>query len=82
MTERRNWFGSAEVTRIPTQEPPNDTEDLVRLVTLTREEEGWTQARLAEAAGVPEIEVARFEALQVVPAKPLAMRFLEAMGRV
>lgn len=82
MTERRNWFGSADGTRMPTQEPPNDTEDLVRLVTLTRQEEGWTQSRLAEAAGVAEADVARFEALRIVPAEPLAMRFLTAMGRV
>jgi ribosome-binding protein aMBF1 (putative translation factor) len=79
VNERRHWFGSADVT--PAQEPPNDTEDLVRLVALTRQEEGWSQSRLAEAAGVPEAEVARFEALQIVPAKPLAMRFLTAMGR-
>jgi ribosome-binding protein aMBF1 (putative translation factor) len=82
VTERREWFGSADVTRMPTREHPNDSEDLVRLVTLTRQEEGWTQARLAEAAGTTEAEVARFEALQTVPAEPLAMRFLEVMGRV
>jgi ribosome-binding protein aMBF1 (putative translation factor) len=62
-------------------EHPHDTEDLVRLVTITRQEEGWTQAQLAEAAGVQEPVVTSFEALKIVPAEPLAMRFLAAMGR-
>lgn len=63
-------------------EHPHDTEDLVRLVTLIRTEQGWTTARLAEAAGVPEEDVTNFEAQKIVPAKPLAMRFLEALGSV
>ncbi|HEX6357640.1 helix-turn-helix transcriptional regulator [Actinophytocola sp.] len=63
-------------------EHPHDTEDLVRLVSLTRQEQGWTQAQLATAAGVQEPVVASFEALEISPAQPLAMRFLEAMGRV
>ncbi|MER6990285.1 helix-turn-helix transcriptional regulator [Saccharopolyspora hirsuta] len=63
-------------------EHPHDTEDLVRLVSLIRVEQGWTQAKLAEAAGVPEAEIARFEAAEIVPAKPMAMRLLEALGRV
>ncbi|TDD43574.1 helix-turn-helix domain-containing protein [Saccharopolyspora elongata] len=63
-------------------EHPHDTEDLVRLVRVVRQEQGWTPAKLAEAAGVPEGEVARFEVEEIVPAEPLAMRFLAAMGRV
>lgn len=63
-------------------EHPHDTEDLVRLVTLIRTEQGWTQTRLADAAGVPESEIARFEAAEIVPAKPMAMRLLEGMGRI
>jgi ribosome-binding protein aMBF1 (putative translation factor) len=61
------------------QEHPHDTEDLVRLVTITRHERGWTEEQLAAAAGVPVDEVRRFEAEQVVPAEPLAMRFIAAM---
>lgn len=60
-------------------EHPHDTEDLTRLVWITRGERGLTEAQLAAAAGVSEIEVRRFEAGQIVPAEPLAMRFLEAM---
>ncbi|MER7011815.1 helix-turn-helix transcriptional regulator [Saccharopolyspora sp. NPDC000359] len=63
-------------------EHPHDTEDLVRLITLLRTEQGWTQAQLAAAAEVPASEVARFEAAQIVPAKPMALRLLEALGRV
>jgi DNA-binding XRE family transcriptional regulator len=66
----------------PETEHPHDTEDLVRLVSIVRQEQSWTQAQLAEAAGVRESDVARFEAEQIVPAKPLAIRFLEAMGKV
>lgn len=64
------------------QEHPHDTEDLVRLVSITRQELGWDQAKLAAAAGIPESDVASFEAQQIVPAKPLALRFLEVMGVV
>ncbi|RRO15135.1 hypothetical protein EIL87_17895 [Saccharopolyspora rhizosphaerae] len=64
------------------QEHPHDTEDLVRLVLLTRQELGWNHAELAASAQVSESDVARFEAQQVVPAKPLALRFLQAMGVV
>jgi ribosome-binding protein aMBF1 (putative translation factor) len=64
------------------QEHPHDTEDLVRLVLLTRQELGWDQAKLAASAGISESDVARFEAQEIVPAKPLALRFLEVMGVV
>ncbi|MDI2032081.1 hypothetical protein QFW96_25895 [Saccharopolyspora sp. TS4A08] len=64
------------------REHPHDTEDLVRLVLLTRQELGWDHARLAASAGIAESDVARFEAHQIVPAKPLALRFLEVMGVV
>lgn len=64
------------------REHPHDTEDLVRLVSITRQELGWDQAKLAASAGIPESDVANFEAQQIVPAKPLALRFLEAMGVV
>lgn len=60
-------------------EHPHDTEDLTRLVWITRGERGLTEAQLAEAAGVTEDVVRAFEAGQIVPAEPLAMRFIEAM---
>jgi ribosome-binding protein aMBF1 (putative translation factor) len=49
------------------------------LVQVTRQERGMTEAQLAEAAGVSESDVRRFEAAEIVPAKPLAMRFIEVM---
>jgi transcriptional regulator with XRE-family HTH domain len=82
MTGRSDWFSSAQVVTEPAAEHPHDTEDFVRLVLLMRQEKGWTQAGLAEAAGVSESDVARFEAGEVVPAKPSAIRYLEALGAV
>lgn len=60
-------------------EHPHDTEDLVRLVTLTRHERGLTEAELARVAGVSEDEVRQFEAEEIIPAEPLATRFIDAM---
>jgi ribosome-binding protein aMBF1 (putative translation factor) len=94
MTGRSDWFSSAGVVSEPAAEHPHDaehahytehphdTEDLIRLVLVIRQDKGWTQAALAEAAGVPESDVARFEAGEVVPAKPSAIRYLEALGVV
>jgi ribosome-binding protein aMBF1 (putative translation factor) len=73
---RGDWVESA---RVVGQEHPHDTEDLVRLVTITRHERGMTEEQLAAAAGVSADDVRRFEAAQIVPAEPLAMRFIEAM---
>lgn len=61
-------------------EHPHDTEALVPMVRVVRQEQDWTSAELAEAAEVPATEVARFEAQEIVPAKPLAMRFLATDG--
>jgi ribosome-binding protein aMBF1 (putative translation factor) len=72
---RSDWVESARVVG----EHPHDTEDLVRLVTITRQERGLSEEQLAAAAGVSVDEVRRFEAEQIVPAEPLAMRFIEAM---
>ncbi|KAA2251205.1 helix-turn-helix transcriptional regulator [Solihabitans fulvus] len=79
MSERREWFGSPRLVTEAKAEHPHDTEDLVRLVRVTRQERDWTQTRLAEAVGVPEAELVRFEAGETVPAEPLAMRLIEAM---
>lgn len=81
MSGNDNWFESARVVNGgPATEHPHDTEDLVRLVRLTRRERGLTEAQLAAAAGVPEAQVRRFEAAVIVPAEPLAMRLIEAMA--
>ena len=75
-----DWSESARVVAgEPKAEHPHDTEDLVRLVMFTRHERGLTEVQLAQAAGVSEIEVRRFEAEEIVPAEPLAMRFIDAM---
>jgi len=81
MSGHDNWFDSARVVTDEPAEHPHDTEDLVRLVRITRAERGLTEAQLAAAAGVPESVVRRFEAAEIVPAQPLAMRFIEAMNQ-
>nr|WP_042180953.1 helix-turn-helix transcriptional regulator [Kibdelosporangium sp. MJ126-NF4]CEL14708.1 hypothetical protein [Kibdelosporangium sp. MJ126-NF4]CTQ96662.1 hypothetical protein [Kibdelosporangium sp. MJ126-NF4] len=81
MSGREDWFESAKVVGdgSAVAEHPHDTEDLVRLVRTMRREREWTEAQLASAAGVPEAAVRRFEAMQIVPAEPLAMRLLEVL---
>jgi ribosome-binding protein aMBF1 (putative translation factor) len=76
MSGRGGWSESAGAAKV---EHPHDTEDLVRLVMVTRHERGLTEAQLARAAGVSEAEVRRFEAEEIVPAEPMAMRFIDAM---
>jgi transcriptional regulator with XRE-family HTH domain len=58
-----------------------EAEDCGRLVEVTRLEEGWSRTQLAEAAGVTEIDVAQFESGRVIPAEPMLLRYLKAMGR-
>ncbi len=58
-----------------------DAEDCGRLVAITRQEQkSWTRTQLAEAAGVSELDVARFEAGDVYPVEPMFGKFLRAMG--
>lgn len=45
-----------------------------------REQRAWTQAQLAEAAGMTQPAVARFEAGGTIPTIPLLERLAHALG--
>lgn len=49
-------------------------------VRQMRENRGWTQARLAEAAGMTQSAVARFEAGGTVPTIQVLERLAKALG--
>lgn len=72
------WFRAVDVTEADLARW--DAEDSGRLVQLLREERGWTRTRLAQLAGTSHAELARFERGGTVPAQPLLIRYLRAMG--
>jgi transcriptional regulator with XRE-family HTH domain len=53
--------------------------ELGRSVRNLREQRGWSQARLAEASGMTQSAVARFEAGGTVPTLPVLERLAEAL---
>jgi len=53
--------------------------ELGRSVREIREQRGWSQARLAEAAGMTQPAVARFEAGGTVPTIPVLERLAHAL---
>lgn len=54
--------------------------ELGRSVRVLREEHGWSQAQLAEACGMTQSAVARFEAGGTVPTLPVLERLAHALG--
>jgi ribosome-binding protein aMBF1 (putative translation factor) len=54
--------------------------ELGKTVRELRERQGWTQTRLAEAAGMTQPAVARFEAGGTVPTLPVLERLAHALG--
>ena len=54
--------------------------ELGRAVRELREQHGWSQTRLAEAAGMTQSAVARFEAGGTVPTLPVLERLAKALG--
>ncbi|WP_246025148.1 helix-turn-helix domain-containing protein [Saccharopolyspora antimicrobica] len=54
--------------------------ELGRTTRELREQRSWTQAQLAEAAGMSQPAVARFEAGGTVPTIPLLERLARALG--
>lgn len=75
MANTESWFEPAA------DRARQEAEDCGRLIEISRGEEGWTRARLAEAANVSETEVENFELGRVSPIEPLFTNFLRAMGR-
>jgi transcriptional regulator with XRE-family HTH domain len=53
--------------------------DLGRAVRELREQRGWSQAQLAQAAGMTQSAVARFEAGGTVPTLPVLERLARAL---
>jgi transcriptional regulator with XRE-family HTH domain len=72
------WFRAVDVTEA--ERARWDAEDSGRLVQGLREERGWTRTRLARHAGTSHAELARFEMGRMVPAQPLLVRYLDALG--
>lgn len=72
------WFRAVDVTEA--ERARWDAEDSGRLVQLMREERGWTRTRLAKQAGTSHAELASFEMGLTVPAQPLLVRYLDALG--
>jgi ribosome-binding protein aMBF1 (putative translation factor) len=54
--------------------------ELGKTVREMREQRGWTQTQLAEAAGMTQPAVARFEAGGTVPTIPVLDRLAQALG--
>jgi transcriptional regulator with XRE-family HTH domain len=72
------WFRAVDVTEA--HYARWDAEDSGRLVQLMREERGLTRTRLAKLAGTSHAELASFEMGMTVPAQPLLIRYLNALG--
>src|SRR5258708_6742159 len=53
--------------------------ELGRTVRQLREQHGWSQARLAETAGMTQSAVARFEAGGTIPTLPVLERLAQAL---
>lgn len=72
------WFRAVDVTEADLARW--DAEDSGQLVQLLREERGWTRIRLARLAGTTHAELAQFEMGRTVPAQPMLISYLQAMG--
>lgn len=72
------WFRAVDVTEEALARW--DAEDSGHMVQLMREERGWTRTRLAQLAGTSHAELAHFEMGRTVPAHPLLIRYLQALG--
>lgn len=79
MANTDGWFEPAQPAAA--DKARYEAEDCGRLIEIVRGEEGWSRARLAAAAGVPETDVERFESGAISPVEPMFTTFLRAMGR-
>jgi ribosome-binding protein aMBF1 (putative translation factor) len=72
------WFRAVDVTEA--DHARWDAEDSGQLIQTMREERGWTRTHLAQLAGTSHAELARFEMGRTIPAQPMLIRYLQAMG--
>jgi ribosome-binding protein aMBF1 (putative translation factor) len=84
MTERASWEElrdrrMAEPGAAEAYEAARLAFELGRTVRRMREERGWSQGRLATAAGMTQSAVARFEAGGTVPTLPVLERLAKAL---
>ena len=85
MSERSEWDAlrdrrMAEPGAAEAYAATRSAYELGRTVRVLREERGWTQSRLAEAAEMTQSAVARFEAGGTVPTLPVLERLAHALG--
>ena len=84
MTERESWrqlrdLRMAEPGAAEAYAAARLSYELGRAVREMRERRGWTQAQLAQAAGMTQPAVARFEAGGTVPTIPVLERLASAL---
>lgn len=72
------WFRAVDLTEA--QFARWDAEDSGRLIQFMREDRNLTRTRLAQMAGTSHAELALFEMGRTIPAQPLLIRYLEALG--
>jgi ribosome-binding protein aMBF1 (putative translation factor) len=85
MAERTDWAAlrrrrMAEPGAAEAYEKTRLAFELGRSVRMMREERGWSQTRLARAAGMTQSAVARFEAGGTVPTLNVLERLAHALG--
>lgn len=85
MPERTDWrqlrnHRMAEPGAVEAYEAARLAFELGKSVRELREQQGWTQTRLAEAAGMTQPAIARFEAGGTVPTIPVLERLAHALS--
>ena len=85
MTRRSDWSElrdrrMAEPGASDEYEATRLAHELGAAVRELREQQGWSQTRLAKAAGMTQSAVARFEAGGTVPTLPVLERLAHALG--
>jgi ribosome-binding protein aMBF1 (putative translation factor) len=85
MSERTSWNElrerrMAEPGAAEAYEAARMAYELGKAVRELREAQGWSQTRLARAAGMTQSAVARFEAGGTVPTLPVLERLAHALG--
>jgi ribosome-binding protein aMBF1 (putative translation factor) len=85
MSERTSWNElrerrMAEPGAAEAYEAARMAHELGKAVRELREAQGWSQTRLAQAAGMTQSAVARFETGGTVPTLPVLGRLAHALG--